>query len=315
MFSFAKKEQSDHSRLAIGFHHDGISLAIIESSIDGVLSLERLEFREVRSAEAVGAELKILISEAGGQQLPCICVLNAASYSLIQLEAPDVEGDELKSAVSWRIKDLIDFAIEDAVIDLIPLPASKRPGAPRMMYAVAARKRRIEEVVSLFEALGVSLKAIDIPELALRNLTFADAEENRAAALLFLTTRGSLIEICDNGSLCLTRNINLDFASLDLQDDARRNEMIDLLSLEVQRSLDYYESQFANGAVSSILMSADGEISMQDFVAVAGNYLVQPIQELQSLQQLAGIERFSRKLVSQCLPTIGGALRDFAWRE
>ena len=312
MFSLSKKENTDHLRLALSFHTDAISVALVEKSSDGSLELKRLEYRPVSSPEAINGELKILGSELGLKDVPCILVLNRQHYALLQVEAPEVEGDELKSAVRWRIKDLIDFHIDDAVIDTIMLPASRRPGAPRMMYVVAARKSYIQEIVDRFDLLGINLQTIDIPELTLRNLTFADAEENRASALLYLKSDNSLIDICENGSLCLSRRVHLDTNRLDAD---RRNEVMDMLSLEIQRSLDYYESQFANGAVSIIHFVSDGELGLEEFSSVAGSYLMQPVAELTGLSRIAGLDKFSKKLIGQCLPTIGGALRDFVWAE
>ncbi len=52
---------------------------------------------------------------------------------------PAACDNELRAAVRWRIKDLIDFHIDDAVIDVFEMPAHARGGPNRMMYAVKAR--------------------------------------------------------------------------------------------------------------------------------------------------------------------------------
>lgn len=231
----------------------------------------------------------------------------------MQVETPEVTPEELTNAVRWRIKDLIDFHIDDAVIDLIPLPQSKRVGAPKLMYVIAAKSSHIESVVEQIENAGLDLKAIDISELALRNLTYADVQENRANAFLYLSKKLSLIEVCDNGVLCLSRHISLDTGQLDENMIERRVELLDMLALEVQRSLDYYESQFANGAASQLNLVSQCSASVEEFDEVAGSYLTVPIKGLSALNSIKGLDKFEEELVASNLPSVGGAIRDFAW--
>ncbi len=313
MFSFKQKEQQGNRCLGISFHRDSVSLAVVEHGHDSTLAVNHLDHRAIAGSAGISGELKIMVSEAGARGIPAVLVLDQSDYSLLLVEAPDVSDSELKNAVKWRIKDLIDFSVEEAVIELIPLPASMRPGAPHMLYVVVAHVATIERHVDRCDELGLTVSAIDVPELALRNMTFAESGENRAHALLYLSGKHNLIEICKNGSLFLSRHINIDFAALSLEQSDRRAEMLDLLSLEVQRSLDYYESQYADGAVSVINFNSSGEVSFDDFTEVAGSYLMQPVEELKALQQLPGLEKFSHKAVAQCLPALGGALRDFVW--
>ena len=51
---------------------------------------------------------------------------------------------ELRAAMRWRLKDSIDFRVEDAVIDVFDVPDQNRGGHGRMMYAVAARRSAVD---------------------------------------------------------------------------------------------------------------------------------------------------------------------------
>ena len=46
---------------------------------------------------------------------------------------------------------------------------------------------------------------------------------------------------------------------------------------------------------------------------MAGSYLTVPISKLTALENIKGIEKFDGELVAGCLPTIGGAIRDYVW--
>lgn len=311
LFSFLRRTRSNEC-VGISFQDNGISLAH-SGFTDGVIELRHVAFRPLSIAEERAAALKEMIGEASLKGLPAVFVLQPGQYAMLQVESPEVPDDELKNAVRWRIKDLIDFHIDDAIIESVPLPQGNRPGAPQMMYALAMRTSAVQSIVSTLLAAGLQIRAVDVTELALRNMTFASADENRATALLYLSEYFSLIEICINGTLYLSRQINMDFSHLQADAADNRMELMDMLSLEVQRSLDYYESQFANGAASIINMVSQVPVSLEQFQEVAGSYLTVPVEGLPALQNMRGVEQFDEQLVARSLPAIGASIREFAW--
>jgi MSHA biogenesis protein MshI len=52
------------------------------------------------------------------KRAPCIGVMTPNSYQLLLVEAPPVPDAELRSAVRWKVQDLIDFHIDDAIVDV-----------------------------------------------------------------------------------------------------------------------------------------------------------------------------------------------------
>ena len=233
MFSFLKRKKRQNSCLGVGFHQDGISMALASRNRQNDIVLDHLEYREVSDAESIPGQIKKMVNDAGVKGTSAVFVMDHMHYSLLQVERPEVSQEELKNAVRWRIKDLIDFHIDDAVVELIPLPQSKRAGSPKLMYVVVARSGYVQKTIEHLESAGLPIKAIDVAELAIRNMTFADTEENRAGAILYLSKNLSMIEICDNGSLCLSRQINIDTSRFDLKSIESRMETMDMLSLEV----------------------------------------------------------------------------------
>ena len=86
------------------------------------------------------------------------------------VEAPEVPPAELKAAIRWRIRDLIDFHIDDAVLDVFDTPPSGARGVQEHLYAVVSKSSLVRERVDLLLDVGIELEIIDIPELALRNI-------------------------------------------------------------------------------------------------------------------------------------------------
>jgi len=172
-------------------------------------------------------------------------VLDASDYQLLQVEAPEVDPDELRAAVRWRIKDLIDFHIDDAVIDVFAVPGQhNRPRGQAQMYAVAARASQIRELVERVGSTCVKLDVIDISELALRNLAGLIDADARGLIMLYFDRAGGILTITRQHELYMTRRLEISSDALELDAESLREQVL----LEIQRSIDYYGSHFSQPA-------------------------------------------------------------------
>ncbi|MEK6243607.1 MAG: agglutinin biogenesis protein MshI, partial [Pseudomonadota bacterium] len=52
----------------------------------------------------------------------CATLLRPGEYQLLLVEAPTVPPAELKSAMRWRVKDMIDYHVDDATLDVLDIP-------------------------------------------------------------------------------------------------------------------------------------------------------------------------------------------------
>jgi MSHA biogenesis protein MshI len=58
----------------------------------------------------------------------CSTLLAPGEYQLLQVEAPNVPLAELKTAIRWRIKDLLDYHVNDATVDVLAVPPNPTGG-------------------------------------------------------------------------------------------------------------------------------------------------------------------------------------------
>ena len=190
--------------------------------------------------------------------------MEPGSYNLLQLEAPDVEQNELRSAVRWRIKDLIDFHIDDAVIDVFDMPPQSLRTQTRLMYVVAARASVIQQRTALLEEAGLRPQVVDITELALRNLLSLFPEDVDGVVLLYAWAQEGLLTLNRQTLLYLARNIEFNLAEAVSRqapaDDAGfPSPAAESVLLEVQRSMDYFEAHFAQAPIKQMLIAAPAE--------------------------------------------------------
>jgi MSHA biogenesis protein MshI len=205
-----------------------------------------LEFAEERAWDAADPKsLAGVVREFGLKNFQCTTLLRPDQYQILLVEAPAVKPEELKSAVRWRIKDMLDYHVDDATIDVldVPVPAG---GAQRAhyMYTVAARNETIRATVDRFAAAAIPLAVIDIPDTAQRNLGVRLESDNRAVVALTFDAHGGLITVNFNGELYLSRRLDVTATQLAEVEGEARQRLLDRVLVETQRSLDHCERTY-----------------------------------------------------------------------
>ncbi len=303
MFALLKKQLAVAAQIGIDVRPEGVALARVERSRTG---RGRLVFAEWRLTED-GVQARDAIFQAEKAHalrgVGAVSVMDPSSYSLLLVEAPDVEPAELRAALRWRIKDLIDFHIDDTVIDVFDLPGDTPRGRARMMYVVAARAPAVRARVDILDASHLRLSAIDIPELALRNVAALLPEDVGGVALLHLCEGRGLIVITHQSSLYLARAIEFDPDPGDGGERARET-----FTLEIQRSLDYYESHFGQPPVQGVVLSqgAERDAGLEEHLRRNLPVAVKAL-DLEGVLECA--DPPSAAVIARCLPAIGAALR------
>ena len=247
MWGRLRRERKGAGLAGIGVHASGLSYVSVTRHPRGAARVDAAEFRPFDGMEPERV-LARLVLDHDLKHRPCTTLLREGEYRLLQTEAPEVKSEELRAALRWRIKDLIDFHVNDATIDVFDVPV-RMPGRPMLVYVVVGRNEAIRARVDLMHNAGAALDIIDIPELAQRNLAQLLAQDREGVALLTLTEDGGFITITRNGELYLSRAIADTPSALA---DVRGFER---LLLELQRSLDYFESSFRQSPIMHVVVA------------------------------------------------------------
>lgn len=247
-----------------------------------------------------------LAAEYGLKRSPCTTVLDQSDYSLLLTEAPDVPADELRAAMRWRIKDLIDFHINDATLDVFDVPGERVAGRARPMYVVAARSPAIQKRVDLLDAADISLEVIDIAELAQRNLAMLLPEDARGVAVLSFLAGSGLLTVTKQGELYMSRSLDLGLDTM--LSGSEPAAYFDRVVLEVQRSLDYYDSHFRQPPVAGLVLAPTSRPvpGLEEHLRANLNVNVSVMDLTQLMDMRSDFDLIAR---ARCLITIGAALR------
>jgi len=203
------------------------------------------------------ASLRTGLDRAGVANARTCAVLNPDEYQVVQVESPEVLPSELRAAIRWRLRDAIGFSVDEAAIDIFAVPEPARQGAQKMLFAVAARDTAVQRLVGSVKPAARGFDAIDVPELALRNITAQLPQDQKGVAMIALHDQFVQLVITRQGTLYVTRRIDLRRA-LPFGDRSQ-NDSTDIdagaLALELQRSLDYYESHYDKTPVGDLIIA------------------------------------------------------------
>lgn len=298
-------------RMVVHFREDGICAAFVKRLPGGKPTVERIAFYSTGTPPAA-LPLEKIAKDLHGTHYSFTNLLTSGEYQLLSVDAPNVPQNELKTALRWRLKDMLDFHIDDATIDVLDIPVDKNaPVRTHSMYAVAARNQLIQQRQALFENNKIPLDVIDIPEMAQRNVSTLLEPEGRGVALLSFDATGGLLTVTFSGELYLARRIDVTLQELMHSGNAQQDACYDRITLELQRSLDHFDRQYRHITLSKLVLSPLGEAGADLQAHLAANlYLPVEILDLGSLLDISKAPEL-RQLESQqrYFLTIGAALR------
>jgi MSHA biogenesis protein MshI len=237
-------------------------------------------------------------------------LLALGEYQMLLVEAPNVPENELKTAVRWSIKDNLNYAVEEATVDVLQVPSSNSGGdRTKMLYAVATQNATVQKRIKLFENAKIDLQVIDIPETAQRNIGTLLEEEGRGLALLSITDSGGLLTFTCAGELVLSRRIEITLGQLQDADEFQRQSYLDRVELEMQRSMDYFGRQFSYISLKRLLVSAPTELRLVQLLSATVDLPVEQLDLSEVLDISATPELADSEFAAHLLPALGAALR------
>jgi MSHA biogenesis protein MshI len=291
-----------------------------------VLNGSRLDFAHVRRKSGEMPEVTLLESfERGSNDLDalkrigaklhwgqyhCTTLLGEGEYQMLQTDPPPVSAEEMKDALRWKIKDMVDFPVEAATIDVLPIPASG-PGRTGQVFAVAGKNEVLASRINLFHEAKAELEAVDIPEVAQRNIAALFEEENRGLVMLALDSAGSLLTFTYRGELYVVRHSDVTLEQLQRAEGERREQWFEKLALDVQRSMDNFDRLNSHITLKRLLISPVPGVD--GFIDYLRQYVSIPVEELDLAKVLAfpSIPELRQpQRQAECLRVLGAALRE-----
>lgn len=302
MFSFTKKQKGNR-QTALVTGAAGTACATILNPGSERPRLEMGGFYSPNPGQSPAEHFQQLVRKLKLTGDSVTTLLPMGDYQLMMVEAPEVPPSELKAAVRWRIRDLIDFHIDDAVLDVFDAPPSGARGVQESLYVVVSRTSTVKALIEPFETTGIDLGIIDIPELAMRNIAARLDAVKEGVALLYFDADHVLVTLTRGATLYLARS--MDFGYQQLQETP---DLADRLALELQRSMDYYDRHFQQAPISSVAL-CPLPIALPELASRLGEQTGLPVQSIDITDIVEPGDGVETEQLAECILAIGAALR------
>lgn len=309
---FFRKNAKNKQLIAICLANDGLYSASVQSQNQGMPVLTFISFHP-KASHSWSAMLARFLKESPAKQSRCSLLLLPGEYQILAVEALGVPAEEVKSAMRWRLKDLLDYPVEEATFDVLDVPGDPNAGSRNhSLFAVVARNQHIAERQMLFDDAKIHLEAIDVPDMAQRNISALLEPVGRGLAMLSFDEHGGLLTVTFNGELYLSRRLeNVRWSQLTQDDAEKRINVFERITLELQRSLDHFDRQHHFINTEKLILAPMGDVgeSLRDYLS-SNLYLPVEVLNLTNLIDVSQMPALlDPSLQQKYFMTIGAALR------
>lgn len=242
--------------------------------------------------------------------------LRFGEYQFLQVDPPDVPPEELKEAMRWRIKGMVDFPVDKAMLDVLEVPAEGAEGARnRYVFVACAPNELLGARIQTLQKARIDIEAIDVPETVQRNIAALYEPPGRGVAMLGFSAEGGLLTFTYRGELQAFRRLDITLDQLLHADFDERQALFDRIVLELQRSLDAFEHQHHYVSLAQLLvMPLPEEVGLAAYLAQNLYVLVEAADLGKVMDLIKTPELRAPGRQAQCFHLLGAALRGFEVR-
>ncbi|MEO5346635.1 MAG: hypothetical protein H7834_09690 [Magnetococcus sp. YQC-9] len=305
---FKRPKRSAEGMSALYINDEGVGLVHVEFPDGQLPKLDVCAFAPFVKGQTAVKLAQTLIKMHKLEKSRFVGVLDRGAYVLFPADAPEVPREEWGAAMKWRIKDQINFPVTQAVVEIFDMP-----GNTSRIYVAVAKESEVRKLAQLFQAVKAKLLAIDIPELALRNLVKNLPDDAEGVVMLHLERKSGVVMMIKRGRFYLARRLEngLELLQSALTPDGgglSSSPFMDRIALEVQRTMDYFESHFGQAQAGG-LQIAPLLLPIEGFRQALAERLGMRIKFLPIADILQCPEELSESELARALPAIGAALR------
>ena len=234
-------------------------------------------------SSSISSAIKNLVGSLGVKVKDVACSISGNSVIIRKIVLPAMPSEELEDQISWEAEQYIPFDIRDVNMDFQILSPDVVDPSKMNVLLVASKKDIISDYVSVFNEAGMQLSVVDVDSFAVQNAFELNHESGSDDILALINIGASVMNlniVKDNITL-FTRDVqmggNLYTDEIQKQlgmsgEEAESEKMLaqesnnkalmdvilkvnETITLEIGRSLDFYNSTAGDDRITSIFIS------------------------------------------------------------
>lgn len=249
---FPWKRSASNDQLVVSWSGGVLAYVLGRAKDDGTFTVRKwgVERKGDDTQEAFVQRLQAL----GLKGVRAHVMLRCDQYQLLQVEAPAVAPEELRSAARYQIREMVNTHIDDITLDVLRVGDGLNKAA-NQLFVVAATNTVVREAMDLAQAMHWDVTVIDVQETAQRNLQNAivglDIKEDRASALLLIAEeRQAVLTISAHDELFFSRRLDLPPGFMAMQWSA--NNEVAAAEVDAYTPVEEYVPDYGGGGMSGV---------------------------------------------------------------
>lgn len=301
------------------------------------LPTEAIVDNSLMDTSAIVDALKTLVASVNIASLKEVSSsVSGNSVIIRKITLPATSADELENEIQWEAEQYIPFDINDVNIDFQMLEPDEADPSRMFVLLVASKKDIINDYQSVFTEAGLKLMLMDVDVFAVQNafeLNY-DIDPDEVYALVNIGANMMNLNVIKAGVSLFTRDVQAGGAmySEEIQkkmglgsEDAEKAKLSvtadssvsllesvkrvnDTLSMEIRRSLDFYNSNAVEGRISKVFLSGGGckGLYLVDSVAAKLNL---PVEVLNPFTKIKfDPKKFEQEFLDEIAPLMAVAV-------
>lgn len=248
LVSFWKSRRPPPGLVGVTLYPSGVALARVERVAGQPPALTVCDYE---NGNLHGVLLKRLVRRHKLENSRCVLCLHSSQYFHGMTDRPEVEEDELQDALRWRVGDLIDYPVNEALIDSYEVAEGTADHDANQLGIIIVKRSIVEELYQTLNQAGLKPVAFDVVEFCQRNISELLPENDRGLLLLQLRHTSTQMVGIQKGQLLISRQTNIlgDEVNDELENLAEGHHLagetasVENLTVEVQRTINFYSSR------------------------------------------------------------------------
>lgn len=180
-----------------------------------------------------------------------VLVLAPSLYQSVALERPKLPDDEIAAGLRYSLRDLVSLPPADIIADYYELPVQL--SGQNKINAVVADRKLLTPVIKTLQSASDNVLAVIAEEQAVARL-FKD-QKNPAVVVYQSQQEPALLQVYRDGKLQVNRLVGALEKLSQLSSEEMNMGALQPLSVEIQRSIDYFERQLRQRPVKEVILA------------------------------------------------------------
>ena len=245
---FSSKSNKTSVTVGVSVCASELHIVAIERSGDAV-SLNSVSSIPYDQHQPLKQQLSAALSPFAKSTCNVSIVLSQDMYHMVQVDKPEMAEEDITTALPWTLGELVPYESSNMVLDYVDYPVKSRTGGQKIDVFAAEKSSLSAVVESMSKKKGQTLTHIHTKEVLATEMV----PDDDYARLLIIQESNSepFLMIVRSRAIWLSRRLR-GFVN-KANGNADLSQLSDTLGLEIQRSMDFYESQLKQPPLKEIL--------------------------------------------------------------